>query len=100
MNSLFGLSHNATLLVCTLVVIVFLVTLIAKYKWNPFVTLLLSALSLGLLAGMKYQDLIKSYYRWSWRHLGYDCHCHRPWHHAGKNDGRIRRRRTHRHYAC
>ncbi|WP_025332680.1 gluconate:H+ symporter [Paenibacillus sabinae] len=60
MNSLFGLSHNATLLVCTLVVIAFLVTLIAKYKWNPFVTLLLSALSLGLLAGMKYQDLIKS----------------------------------------
>lgn len=60
MNSLFGLSHNATLLVWTLLVIAFLVTLIAKYKWNPFVTLLISALTLGLLAGMKYQDLIKS----------------------------------------
>lgn len=60
MESLFGLSHNATLLVWTLLVIVFLVMLIARYKWNPFVTLLISALTLGLLAGMEYQALIKS----------------------------------------
>lgn len=60
MDSLFGLSHNTTLLVWTLLVIVFLVMLIAKYKWNPFVTLLVSALSLGLLSGMEYQTLIKS----------------------------------------
>ncbi|MFB9327560.1 GntP family permease [Paenibacillus aurantiacus] len=60
MDSLFGLSHNATLLVWTLVAIVFLVVLIAKYKWNPFVTLLISALMLGLLAGMDPQEVIKS----------------------------------------
>ncbi|MEC0171690.1 gluconate:H+ symporter [Paenibacillus graminis] len=60
MESLFGLSHNATLLTWTLLVIVFLVMLIARYKWNPFVTLLLSALTLGLLAGMEYPSLIKS----------------------------------------
>ncbi|MNO34076.1 High-affinity gluconate transporter [compost metagenome] len=60
MESLFGLSHNATLLIWTLLVIVFLVMLIARYKWNPFVTLLLSALALGLLAGMEYPSLIKS----------------------------------------
>ncbi len=60
MQNLLGLSHNATLLFWTLLVIVFLVMLIARYKWNPFVTLLLSALVLGLLAGMEYQTLIKS----------------------------------------
>lgn len=60
MQNLLGLSHNATLLIWTLLVIVFLVMLIARYKWNPFVTLLLSALVLGLLAGMEYQTLIKS----------------------------------------
>ncbi|OWA34163.1 permease DsdX [Saccharibacillus sp. O16] len=60
MESLFGLSHNATLLVWTAVAIVFLILLIAKYKWNPFVTLLMSALILGLLSGMEAQKLIKS----------------------------------------
>ena len=60
MDSLFGLSHNTTLLVWTLLVIVFLVMLIAKYKWNPFVTLLISAMFLGLVAGMEYPKLIKS----------------------------------------
>ncbi|SEU22500.1 gluconate:H+ symporter [Paenibacillus sp. NFR01] len=60
MQNFLGLSHNATLLLWTLLVIVFLVMLIARYKWNPFVTLLLSALVLGLLAGMEYQTLIKS----------------------------------------
>ncbi|CAH0120904.1 MULTISPECIES: GntP family permease [unclassified Paenibacillus] len=51
MNSLFGLSHNVTLLMWTLVAIVFLIVLISKYKWNPFVTLLISSMLLGLLAG-------------------------------------------------
>ncbi|MBB3112025.1 GntP family gluconate:H+ symporter [Paenibacillus phyllosphaerae] len=60
MDSLFGLSHNATLLVWTLIAIVFLIIMIAKYKWNPFVTLLISALMLGLLAGMDPQEVIKS----------------------------------------
>ncbi|WP_239615041.1 GntT/GntP/DsdX family permease [Cohnella mopanensis] len=60
MNSLFGLSHNVTLIVWALVCIVFLVVLIAKYKWNPFVSLLISALLLGFLAGMKSPDIIKA----------------------------------------
>lgn len=60
MGTLFGMSHNATLLLWTLIVIVFLVLLISKYKWNPFVTLLISALLLGLLAGMKPLDVVSS----------------------------------------
>ena len=60
MNSLFGLSHNATLMIWTLLTIVFLIVLISKYKWNPFVTLLISALILGLLTGMRPADVITS----------------------------------------
>lgn len=60
MDSLFGMSHNATLLLWTFVTIVFLIVLISKYKWNPFVTLLISALLLGLLAGMKPMDVVNS----------------------------------------
>ncbi|WP_223069979.1 GntP family permease [Paenibacillus caui] len=60
MNTLFGLSHQGTLLVWTLLVIIFLIVLISKFKWNPFVTLLISALLLGLLSGMKASDVITS----------------------------------------
>lgn len=60
MSTLFNMSHNATLLLWTLVTIVFLIVLISKYKWNPFVTLLIFALLLGLLAGMKPLDVVNS----------------------------------------
>lgn len=60
MSTLFGLSHNVTLLSWTLLTIVFLIVFIAKLKWNPFVTLLISALMLGLLTGMKPQDVVQS----------------------------------------
>lgn len=60
MSTIFGLSHNVTLLIWTLISIVFLIVFIAKYKWNPFVTLLLSALMLGLLAGMKPLDVVSA----------------------------------------
>ncbi|WP_308639737.1 GntP family permease [Paenibacillus silvisoli] len=60
MSTIFGFSHNVTLIIWALVSIVFLVTLIAKFKWNPFVTLLLSALLLGFLAGMQPADIIKA----------------------------------------
>jgi gluconate:H+ symporter, GntP family len=60
MNSIFGLSHNLTLIIWALLCIVFLVVLIAKYKWNPFVTLLISSLLLGFLAGMSSPDIIKA----------------------------------------
>ncbi|MGM1045827.1 MAG: GntP family permease [Bacillota bacterium] len=60
MSSLFGLSHNATLMFWTLITIVFLILLISKYKWNPFVTLLISALMLGLFTGMKPADVVTS----------------------------------------
>ncbi|GGA47371.1 GntP family permease [Paenibacillus physcomitrellae] len=60
MQSLFGLSHDATLLVWTVIAIAFLIIMISKFKWNPFVTLLISALLLGLVSGMKAADVISS----------------------------------------
>lgn len=60
MSTLFNMSTNATLLLWTLVTIVFLIVLISKYKWNPFVTLLISALLLGLLTGMQPLDVVNS----------------------------------------
>ncbi|GIO64726.1 MULTISPECIES: GntP family permease [Paenibacillus] len=60
MSSIFGMSHNWTLIVWTLIAIAFLIVFIAKFKWNPFVTLLLSALLLGFLTGMKSMDIIDS----------------------------------------
>ncbi|MBE0342190.1 permease DsdX, partial [Paenibacillus sp. 28ISP30-2] len=52
MNTLFGLSHNASLLTWALITIILLILLIAKFKWNPFVSLLLSSVFLGLVNGM------------------------------------------------
>jgi len=60
MSNIFGFSHNVTLLIWALIAIVFLVVLIAKFKWNPFVTLLISSLLLGFLAGMQPADVIKA----------------------------------------
>ncbi|WP_123039476.1 gluconate:H+ symporter [Cohnella candidum] len=60
MTSLFGLSHNVTLLVWALVAIVLLIVFIAKFKWNPFVVLLMTAVFLGLIVGMQPADVAKS----------------------------------------
>ncbi|MFM9282429.1 GntP family permease [Paenibacillus jiagnxiensis] len=60
MQSLFGLSHNASLLIWALVTIILLIVLIAKFKWNPFVSLLLAAFFLGLMNGMPAPDVITS----------------------------------------
>jgi GntP family gluconate:H+ symporter len=60
MSRIFGLNHNIALIIWALVAIVFLVVLIARFKWNPFVTLLISSLLLGFLAGMKPADIIKA----------------------------------------
>ncbi|MFB5762264.1 GntP family permease [Paenibacillus medicaginis] len=60
MQALFGLSHNTSLLIWALITIVLLILLIAKFKWNPFVSLLLAAFFLGLMNGMPAPDVITS----------------------------------------
>lgn len=60
MDTLFGMSHTGTLLVWTLLAIAFLIVMISTFKWNPFVTLLISSFGLALLAGMKPADSVTS----------------------------------------
>ncbi|WP_025851289.1 GntP family permease [Paenibacillus ehimensis] len=60
MNRILGLDHNLALILWALLSIVFLVVLIARFKWNPFVALLISSLLLGFLAGMNPADIIKA----------------------------------------
>jgi GntP family gluconate:H+ symporter len=56
----YSLESNVTLIVWALVSIAFRIVLIARFKWNPFVSLLLSSLVLGFLARMKAADIIRS----------------------------------------
>ncbi|MWC29842.1 GntP family permease [Paenibacillus sp. MMS18-CY102] len=60
MDTIFGMSHNATLLFWTFIAIAFLIVMISTFKWNPFVTLLISSLGLGLVTGMKPADTVTS----------------------------------------
>lgn len=61
MNSVFGLSHEASLLLYAIVSIVGLIFLIAKFKTNPFVALILAALFMGLISGMKLPDIVTAF---------------------------------------
>lgn len=60
MISSLAVSSNWSLILWALLCIAFLVVMIARFKWNPFVTLLLSAILLGFLAGMGSADIIKA----------------------------------------
>jgi GntP family gluconate:H+ symporter len=52
MLAMFGLSHEATLLLCTVLAIVALVVLVARFKLNAFIALMLATLFVGLCSGM------------------------------------------------
>ncbi|MFD1953132.1 GntP family permease [Paenibacillus thailandensis] len=60
MATIFGLNHDATLLVWTAVAIAFLIVFISTFKWHPFVVLLMASMLLGLLAGMQALDVVTS----------------------------------------
>ncbi|OME99678.1 permease DsdX [Paenibacillus amylolyticus] len=61
MYSVFGLSHDASLLLYALISILGLILLIAKFKMNPFVALIVGAVFMGLISGMPFKDIVKSY---------------------------------------
>ncbi|OMF16951.1 permease DsdX [Paenibacillus amylolyticus] len=61
MYSVFGLSHDASLLLYALISILGLILLIAKFKMNPFVALIVGAIFMGLISGMPFTDIVKSY---------------------------------------
>ncbi|MEK4273221.1 GntP family permease [Paenibacillus sp. FSL R7-0026] len=61
MYSVFGLSHDASLLLYALISILGLILLIAKFKMNPFVALIVGAVFMGLISGMPFTGIVKSY---------------------------------------
>src|SRR5206468_7343855 len=55
------MSHNASLLLVALVAVVGLILLIARFKLNAFVALMLASLFVGVCSGMKLSDVPKSF---------------------------------------
>jgi GntP family gluconate:H+ symporter len=53
--------HSIFLLVSALVAVIGLILLIAVFKLNPFITLLLASLSLAVVAGMPFQAIVHSF---------------------------------------
>ncbi|WP_411346351.1 GntP family permease [Paenibacillus sp. WLX1005] len=61
MYAVFGLSHNASLLLYAAISIIGLIVLIARFKMNPFIALILGAVFMGLIAGMPLKDIVSSF---------------------------------------
>jgi heme A synthase len=61
MTSITGLSHDASLLVFALIAVVGLILLIARFKLNAFVALILASLFVGLCAGMGLLEIVTSF---------------------------------------
>jgi GntP family gluconate:H+ symporter len=61
MYSVFGLSHDASLLLYAVISILGLIVLIAKFKTNPFVALIAAALFMGVISGMKFPDIVTAF---------------------------------------
>ena len=61
MNSIPGLSHNSSLLLFTLIAVVGLIVLIARFKVNSIVAIVLAALFIGLTSGMELPVITKRF---------------------------------------
>ena len=61
MSDLFGLNHGTALLLYTLLAVVGLIILIARYKLNSFVALILASVFVGLCSGMKLPEIGRSF---------------------------------------
>ena len=55
------MSHNSTLLLLALIAVIGLIVLIARFKLNSFVALMLASLFVGVCSGMKLSDVPKSF---------------------------------------
>lgn len=61
MNSIPGFSHNASLLLFTLLAVAGLIVLIARFKVNSIVAIVLAALFIGLASGMELPAIMKRF---------------------------------------
>jgi GntP family gluconate:H+ symporter len=71
MLAILGMSREATLLVCTLLAIVGLVVLVARYKLNAFLALILAAFFVGLCSGMPPLRVAKAFQEGMGNTLGF-----------------------------
>ncbi|PYM11327.1 MAG: permease DsdX [Verrucomicrobia bacterium] len=55
------MSHNSTLLLIPVIAVIGLIVLIARFKLNSFVALMLASLFVGVCSGMKVPDVPKSF---------------------------------------
>jgi GntP family gluconate:H+ symporter len=61
MNSIPGLSHNSSLLIFTLIAVIGLIVVIARFKVNSIVAIVLAALFIALASGMELAAIMKSF---------------------------------------
>jgi gluconate:H+ symporter, GntP family len=61
MDSLFGMSHEASLLIYAIISILGLILLIAQFNVNPFVSLIIAALFMGLVSGMELPAILTAF---------------------------------------
>ena len=61
MNSILGLNHNTSLLLLTLIAVAGLILLIARFKVNSIVAIVLAALFIGLASGMELPAIMKRF---------------------------------------
>src|SRR5947208_15769456 len=55
------MSHNTSLLLIALAAVIGLILLIARFKLNAFVALMMASLGVGIFCGMKLADVPKSF---------------------------------------
>ncbi|WP_322905806.1 GntP family permease [Paenibacillus campi] len=61
MYAVFGLSHHTSLLLYAAISIIGLIVLIARFKMNPFIALIVGAVFMGLIAGMPLKTIVSSF---------------------------------------
>ena len=61
MNAFLGLSPNASLLFCVLAAVMGLIVLVARFKWNAFVALVVASLFVGVCSEMKLPDIARAF---------------------------------------
>ena len=66
---MFGMSHDAYLLLDALVTIIGLIVLITRFKVHPFIALIIAAGFLGLTSGMPVEKIVKSFQDLSLIHI-------------------------------
>ena len=61
MHTLLGVSHGTFLLLSALCAVILLIVLIARFKANPFIALMVVSIALAMVTGMPLQNIVHSF---------------------------------------